>query len=305
MAGRSFSLGRRVALAAAALLGLGVLAEISLRVIAGERLLYHADAEIEYLPQPDQWVVKQGIEFRTNAWGMRSDDVPEVKPADSFRVLVLGDSVLFGHTNISHDDLATTQLSRMRMADGRRIEALNASATSWGPGNMVAWLDRFGALDSDAIIILLSTHDLEDDRTFKPPRRDPHPVSAPSSALADWLLRKLTPDPAYQGPEDPRSAGDAMTALPILMQRAAAAPMGGCLVIQPTRQEWQTAAPVPEQQRLEASALGAGLAVLYARAFFDEVSAFADDTHLSPAGQQDLARAFAACPALARMTVAN
>ncbi len=298
MAGRPAKTWQLAAAGASAVLALVIVAEVSLRVLGGDRLLYRADPKIEYLPAPDQSVLQQGLEFRTNAWGMRSDAVTEAKPDDVFRVLVIGDSIVFGHTNIAHADLATTALSRMQMEDGRRIEALNVSATSWGPGNMLAWLDRFGTLEADAIVVVLSTHDLGDDRTFKPPERDAYPQAAPVSALGDWLWRRLTPDPAHGGPVDPRTEGDAQAALPVLMQRVAAAPMGGCLIIHPTMEEWKTQAPVAEEQRLEATALGAGVAVFYGRAFIDNALDYYDGIHLSPIGQQDLARAIAACPVL-------
>ena len=293
------------AVVASALLGLVIVGEAAVRLIGGDKLLYRADPGIEYLPAPDQALSRQGIAYRTNAWGMRSDPAAEAKPDDVFRVLVVGDSIVFGHDNIGHGDLATTLLSSMRMEDGRRIEALNVSATSWGPGNMLAWLDRFGTLDADAIVLVLSTHDLEDDRTFKPLGRDTFPQSMPVSALAGWLERRLIPDPAANAPDDPRSGGDAHAALPALMQRVAAAPMGGCLIIHPTAEEWKSPTPVAEEQRLETTALGAGLAVFYGRTFIDNASDYSDGIHLSPAGQKDLARAISACPALARMAVAN
>lgn len=299
MAGRLAQPWRLVLISVAGLLAIAAIGEIALRIRQGDHLLYHADPEIEYLPQPDQTVMQGGVDMRTNAWGMRSASVDAHKPEGVFRVLVLGDSIVFGHTNIAHDDLATTLLSRKQLDDGRRIEVLNASATSWGPGNMLAWLDRFGTLEADAIILVLSTHDLADDRTFQPLHRDGYPQTKPVSALADWIWRRLTPDPAEEAQADPRSDGDAQTALPLLMRRVAEAPAGGCLIVHPTAGEWKAKTPVPDEQRLEATALASGLAVFYGRTFIDETSDYSDGIHLSPDGQKDLARAFLACPALA------
>jgi len=284
----------------AGVIGLGILAEATARVLGSERLLYRADPEIEYLPQPNQAVFQRNIDMRTNAWGMRSDALDAVRPPDVFRVMVIGDSVVFGHSNIPHAALATSQLSSMRAQDGRRLEVLNVSATSWGPGNMLAWLDKFGTLETDAIVLVLSTHDMDDDRTFKPPRRDAYPQSAPLSAAADWLWRRLTPDPADSAPDDPRSEGDAQASLPVLLQRVAEAPTGGCLIIHPTAEEKKAAQPTPQEQRLEMTALSAGLAVFYGRDFIGD-QGYADGIHLSASGQEDLARAIAACPNLPRI----
>jgi hypothetical protein len=303
MAGRPARIWQIAATFVAALAGTAIVAEATLRLFGGERFRYRADPEIEYLPAPDQAVVQGGLDMRTNQWGMRSDAVAETRPADAFRVMVIGDSIVFGHTNISHDDLATTRLSRVRMDDGRRIEALNVSATSWGPGNMLAWLDRFGMLEADAIVLVLSTHDLGDDRSFKPPDRNVYPQAAPLSLLADGLWRRLTPDPAASAPDDPRSEGDAMAALPGLFQRAADAPTGGCLIVHPTAAEWKAKVPTAEEQRLETTALGAGLDVFYGRDFISDASDYSDGIHLSPAGQEDLMHAIAACPALPRLAL--
>jgi len=293
-------LWRFASIGIAAVLGTAILAEATLRILQGDRLLYRADPEIEYLPAPNQAVLVDGVDVRTNALGMRSDPAEPEKPPGVFRVLVIGDSIVFGHTNTAHANLATSLLSNMQVADGRRIEALNVSATSWGPGNMLAWLDKHGTVQADAMVLVLSTHDLADDRTFAPLHRDGLPQSEPLSVVADWLWRKLTPDPADSAPVDPRTEGDAQAALPLLMQRVAAAPLGGCLIIHPSAEEWAAKTPVAEEQRLEATGLSAGLAVFYGRSFIREASDYSDGIHLSRTGQQSLAHAIAACPALAR-----
>ena len=269
-------------------------------VLGSERLLYRADPEIEYLPQPNQAVVVRNIDMRTNAWGMRSDPVEAVRPADAFRVMVIGDSVVFGFTNTRQASLATSRLSQMKTEDGRRLEVLNVSASSWGPGNMLAWLDKFGTLETDAIVLVLSTHDLEDDRTFAPPEREAFPQAAPVLKTVDWVWRRLTPDPAASAPVDPRTEGDAHAALPLLLLRVAEAPTGGCLIIHPTTEELKSASATPEEQRLETTALAAGLTVFYGRDFVDAAKSYVDDIHLSASGQEDLARAIAACPNLPR-----
>ena len=102
---------RLTAIIAGCLLLALLAAELGARIVQGERLLYRADPDIEYLPLPDQAVVQRGVEMRTNSWGMRSGAVGAEKPGDAFRVLVIGDSVVFGHNTVAHDELATTALS--------------------------------------------------------------------------------------------------------------------------------------------------------------------------------------------------
>jgi hypothetical protein len=283
----------RVAAIVAGCLVLALLAaELGARIVLGERLLYRADPEIEYLPLPNQAVVQRGVAMHTNAWGMRSGAVETEKPHDAFRVLVIGDSIVFGHTNIPHDELATTTLSAMRTSDGKRVEALNVSASSWGPGNMLAWLDRFGTFEADAIVLVLSTHDLDDNRTYLTLDNYRLPESAPVSVLAEWVSRQAKIEAtAYS---DPRTPGDAERALPVLLARAAR----GCLVVHPEIEELGEADATEEERELKAAAEAAGLSVVMGRGFVAVGDDYLDDIHLTAGGQRKLMRALLSCPAL-------
>ena len=279
--------------AGAALLVLSV--EVAYRVFAGDKLLYRADPEIEYVPQPNQAVQQRGIDMRTNAWGMRSGQVSKQKPAEAFRVLVVGDSVVFGYTNIHHAQLATTLLSDAELKDGRSLQALNVSASSWGPGNMLAWFEANGTFSADTAILVLSSHDLEDNRTFGPLDRD-MPQTRPLLGSLDWLLRRLPP--AKPTP-DPRTPGDAARALPLLMDRLAALPDGACLILHQTQEERQDSGLPSELQEIAALAQGRGISVVEDFRFVSVVEGFVDSIHLSARGQSQLAEAMKTCPALA------
>ena len=101
---------------------------------------------------------------------MRSDDFPGDKPdSDEFRVLVLGDSVLNGRSQTDQSELATELLAvRLRKKLGRPVVVGNVSAGSWGPANLLAYIDKFGLFDSDVVVVVLSSHDLTDLPTFEP-----------------------------------------------------------------------------------------------------------------------------------------
>ena len=134
MAGGPSLNAKIAAMALAGVIGLGILAETTAHVLGSGRLLYRADPEIEYLPQPNQAVVVRNVDMRTNAWGMRSDPVEAVRPADAFRVMVIGDGVVFGFTNIRHSSLATSQLAQIETEDGRRLEVLECFGLVLGAG---------------------------------------------------------------------------------------------------------------------------------------------------------------------------
>jgi hypothetical protein len=274
-----------------------LVAELAFRVMAGDRLLYRADAEIEYLPRPNQSLVQRGVRFETNSWGMRSPAASESKPDGVFRVLVLGDSVVFGHININHADLATTRLSVQTLADDRSIEALNVSAPSWGPGNLLAWIEANGLLGADAAVIVLSSGDLDDDRSFRPPDRDIYPQQQPLFAFGDWAARQL-PASSEMRPIDPRSPGDARRSLPALFQRISEAPAGACLLLHTTAEELASPTTSAGLEELSGRAREAAIDVIYTRDFLG-ASDYIDTVHLSADGQANLAIAMMSCPALA------
>ncbi len=275
-----------------------IVAEVAFRLVVGDKLLFHADPEIEYVPQADQAVRRRGVDMRTNAWGMRSPPVEREKPAGVFRVLVIGDSIVFGYTNINHDDLATTRLSGVTAIDGKRVEALNISSSSWGPGNMLAWLDRNGLFGANAAVLVLSSHDLTDDRTFTPPERDAFPQSRPLLALPDWLLRKAGPGNS-SATVDPRSVGDAERSLARLFSRLAALPSGACLIVHATQEEQRAAGFSREAQRLAELGSAAGLFVVHDDGALDASADYADGIHLSMSGQARHADIMASCAPLA------
>jgi hypothetical protein len=275
-----------------------VTAEFAFRLTAGQRLLYSPHPTIEYLPKPDQSVVQRGVRFETNEWGMRSPAAAREKPNGAFRILILGDSVVFGHTNINHADLATTLLSGQELGDGRKIETLNVSAPSWGPGNLLAWIEANDFLGADAVAVVLSSHDLDDNRTFAPPDSRAYPQEQPLFVLGDWIVRQLNGTGDGKESADPRSAGEARQSLPVLFERMSRASSGACLVIHSTVDELFSLTPLAEVAELREMAVAAGLDVVHARDLIDS-SDYVDDIHLSAEGQADLAKAIMACPALA------
>ncbi len=287
---------------AACLLGLLVVSEIAFRLLVGQRLLYRIDPEIEYLPLPNQSVRQGDVLFETNAMGMRSPAVAEQKSAEVFRVLVLGDSIAFGHTNISQPDLATTHLNGSKLKDGRRLEMLNVSAPSWGPGNQLAWIEANGLLGANAAILVLSSHDLDEDRTFLPPDEAVYPRESPPLALLDWIIRRFHASSETPAATDPRSQADARRSLPVLASRLASTPAGACLLVHDTTDERQSGMAPDAAATFAAIAASSGFALIQDRDHIDVATGYVDGIHLSPEGQKGLAAAMRACPALASLS---
>jgi len=140
-----------------------------------------AHPSIEYMFAPNQDLYRFGNHQIYNEYGMRNISIDQV--TQPHRVIVFGDSVLNGGNLTDHGALATTLASDSEAFYG------NVSAGSWGPANMVAWIDEYGLLDAEVAIILISSHDLHDAPSFAPLNPQTHPTERPISALVEGIER--------------------------------------------------------------------------------------------------------------------
>ena len=148
---------------------------------------------IEYLYKPDQDVYRFGNHFIVNHYGMRSRDFSAHKSdLAEYRVMVFGDSVVNGGNLTDHANLATTMLeSRLSDRLKRPVIVGNISAGSWGPGNWLAYGKEYGFFDADCVILVISSHDAEDNPTFEPLNPNTHPTEKPLLALSEAVFRYL------------------------------------------------------------------------------------------------------------------
>ncbi|MEM7577525.1 MAG: SGNH hydrolase domain-containing protein [Planctomycetota bacterium] len=147
----------------------------------GDPVLMQTHPTIEYLAQPNQDARVYGTRHLINHVGMRSDQLP-ADPA-TWRLLVLGDSVINGGRLTDHDALATT-LAQTALGDAldQPVWVGNASAGSWGPGNWLAYVEEFGTFRADAALIVLSPHDIADVPTFDPANAEQLTTETPWTA---------------------------------------------------------------------------------------------------------------------------
>src|SRR5947199_2577919 len=78
-----------------------IVSELVLRLVLGlgHPLLYQADASCGYFPKPNQHIYRFFCHNDINTAGMRSAPIVTPKPKDEFRLMMLGDSVLYGMTH--------------------------------------------------------------------------------------------------------------------------------------------------------------------------------------------------------------
>lgn len=172
------------------LLTLIVLLEIALRLYGlGNPVLYIEDADYEYIYAPNQDVKRFGNHIVTNEFGMRSKPI---NINDSIVVLVIGDSVLNGGTQVDQDSLTTTILENCLSEKFKQtIRVLNISAGSWGPDNAVEFIKKHGSFNSFLLVFVFSSHDYYDAITHKKVVgiQEAYPSKKPVFAIVEVINR--------------------------------------------------------------------------------------------------------------------
>lgn len=268
--------------------------------------LYVADPQIEYMLKPNQDVRRFGNRILVNQWGMRSEPFEAAKASrDEFRVLVFGDSVINGGSQIDHAELASTLLAQSLQAKLQRpVVVGNASAGSWGPGNWLAYLQRYGSLNTDAVVLLVNSGDYADNPSFAPLNPATHPTGQPWLALDESINRYLPrylpkrqtstdSDPPRAEPpeaEVERGLGDLRSFL--AMWQRSGTPV--VIVHHPDRQETYTGRYFAGHDRMQGLGAELGIPFIELRAAYLTAGAqglYRDDIHQSAKGQAVLATA--------------
>jgi hypothetical protein len=96
------------------------------------------------------------VKFNTR--GLRGPEVAVPKPADTFRVLVLGDSVVEGAQVAEEATMAARLHGELAaLAGGRRVETVNAGVAGFGTGQQLLFLEREGLGYQPDLIVLVFT----------------------------------------------------------------------------------------------------------------------------------------------------
>jgi hypothetical protein len=179
------------------LLLLIVLVEIVAQVIGlGDPPLVELDDEIEYMLVPDKKYVRFGNSIEINSHRMRSASFKLQKSPGEFRLLLFGDSVVYGNHGIDQDDTIASNLEKLivRDDDHLTVSVGSVAASSWGPPNILAFVKRFGTFNGDVAVLVLSFHDIADVPTFSKdiiPYRAAESISA-SHDLLQVLIERVT-----------------------------------------------------------------------------------------------------------------
>lgn len=183
-----------IAIAIGAIASLAIVGEvISRKVIGlGTPPLYVSYEGMEYKLQPNQDIKRFGNKIVINDASMRtSNNILGTPKSGKSRILIFGDSVLWGGSQMDQEDIATSLLNKKLSG---KYEIFNVSAGSWGPGNWNEYIQENGIFNSDRVILLISSHDLTDiPYIVKTMPSHNRPTTNPPSALWELVTRYVTP----------------------------------------------------------------------------------------------------------------
>jgi len=163
----------------------------------GDPLLMRAGAGYRYICKPSQNLLRFGNHVFINRWSMRSDPIGKKKTDPrEFRVMIIGDSVVFGMTLLDQSEIASSRLEPILTERlGRPVRTMNVSAGSWAVVDQVSYLDEFGTFEADVVVWVINSGDLEpQDTDLRIVGVDPsYPSARPPLALWEAVWRYLLP----------------------------------------------------------------------------------------------------------------
>lgn len=279
------------------LTGLLIVAEGVLRwgVGLGNPPLVRLDPATEYeLIGPAEYH-RWGNGILINAVGMRAPEIIAEPGTGTRRVLIIGDSVIYGGHFIDQSEtvaaFATAQLTGDARLTGCERIALPIAASSWGPVNQAAFLDRSGTFGAQAAGIVVSAHDLYDTPQGGAEML-PYRTSAPLTAVQDAVtivLERLFPMAAKPPVLTPdASAAQTRAALSRMTTQLRAAGVEPILFYHPTISERQTGLR-PEAAQFEEWATRTGLRFVNMGRADIASNAYRDDIHPNAVGAAKLA----------------
>lgn len=294
-----------------ALFLLTIAVEIALRGIfgLGNPLLYKADPNCGYVAQPNQDIVRFFHRNAINSQSMRSPEFAAKPPANTLRVLCVGDSVTYGTTYVEQEQTFPTRLAALLLdAVHTPVEVLNASAGGWAPGNELGYLKSRGTFNAHVVLFIWNTPDVSQPfADFKPSLS--MPTERPRTAIGETWARYVKPR-IFRGnaaPPDPGSvpggttdAAQVAANLQMLVDARELAEKGGAkfaVVFVPSPAEgWQTPAFEQDHARLAAFAAEKHIPLLDLTDAFRTQGWLAlsvDGIHLKPEGNEVVAKEIA------------
>jgi len=180
----------RLATGAVAVIAAVALLEAGLRfgVGLGTPPLARLDPVTEYEHVGPAVYHRWGNRIEINAQGLRMPPMRDMPDADERRVLLVGDSVIYGNHFLDQSETIAARMTAALRDDPRFADCspivLPVAASSWGPVNQAGFLARDGTFGAVAAGIVVSGHDLYD-VPLDGARMLPYRTGAPMGAIGD------------------------------------------------------------------------------------------------------------------------
>ncbi len=123
------------------------------------------DETFAYIHAANDTSTYQGVKVITNGEGLRSPAIELPKPAGRRRILLLGDSLVFGW-GAPQDSLFASHLQRAFSARGENVDVVAAGTGSWNTRTEFEYLRARGlALEPDYVALVILPNDVLPKRT--------------------------------------------------------------------------------------------------------------------------------------------
>ncbi len=130
----------------------------------GNPVTVSTDKNCEYIITPNQHKLRFGKHIDINEFGMRSGPIHTRRP-EELRILLVGDSVLYGTSRVGQEQIFTGLLERdLPTKLHRPVEILNASASAWAISNEVDYIRSRGIFGAGLVLLVLNSADLSQPR---------------------------------------------------------------------------------------------------------------------------------------------
>ena len=281
-----------------ALVALMLLTEAVLRfgLGLGDPPLARLNPETEYELVPSAQYRRWGNTIKVNAFGMRNRDHAAIPSATERRILLIGDSVVYGTNALDqHETIAATlesMLSESARFSGCVVLAMPMAASSWGPVNQAAFLAREGTFGAEAAAIVLSAHDLYD-----VPQTEldilPYRVDGPLTAIGDAyrLVHERIWRPVQIGEPLPPEirAERSVLALDTIVAQIKGAGIDPVIVYHPTQPERTAEVKASERNKFRDWAEASGLRFVDLGDVIVDQNGYLDTIHPDPTGASRIA----------------
>lgn len=133
--------------------------EIALRIAGyGNLEIYTPDEKLFWRLKPNQQCFTKidHKPVRINSQGTRGQEIVQPKPANTIRILSLGDSRTFGW-GLTEDETYTVRLGKLlqeKLGPSRRVEVINAGVNAWSYPQMYVYFRERGLAYQPDIVIL-------------------------------------------------------------------------------------------------------------------------------------------------------